>query len=1066
MVSPPPGDGLAKSSRRLVRTVLNETFERAHTSFRTLRERTVIVAIGLIALSLDLGTGAAFASGSADPPVHLLDCASGRESSVPLGETPLRISVNTDQPRLLEVAEQGQDVVLTSSSETQLRWVSVPPRLGTALLWMADGEILNVARLRPGSARGEVSLRVHCDSEEAARFWTWLQTADEIGRAFNGGAGSLSFDHVETLLASLRREAFDDRTRAWAIHLQAQAHFLAGHAVDAASTFLRAADTWDALGLTPMAAAARVGAAEDQNRAGKMPEAIAITRARPNSPDGSHYFGVRLENARCLALHYSGDLQGAAECYAWTTARFEVLGETLELAVTALDFAAVERSLERFEDAGRLALQSLQLATGPQSSPVQGRAHFFLADLAIRRGDIAEALVRLRKAGERFASTKEIRWQASMLMHHASLLTHLGAYGDARIAAEHGLLLLDRRHAAARVANAEVVLARIDLAEGNFEDGLRRSKSALETYRQLAMPEELALAESNHARLLLAVGDQEEAIALLNGVERTTPHAQARLELGRAEALLALGRISEAKNALRSMRSDQLPLDGMLRLVRLHAWITWYQGDPAEAMNILRSRALVLHQLAGATRSSLLTHALMQRLSVLRQSAMEMIARAIASNDARFVVGASLLEWMALSTLPESRESVDPDEISLQARRIDQSIGRALLGSSSEQPGVSWEALLGLLDQGKSATTSLQSPIDAGEWQRRITSRGEVLALLPGEQLAVLAVIRNDDVTLYRIDDLAALRTELSTSLQEVQSPTGSTGFIDARARSLSRVLQQPFADQAQPERLRVIGAGMGADVPWALLYWPGESLPLAHRTALVLVEPTAQATADRRAVFEVIDILQAIKGVSGNENSILPPLLAARTEVQNIQTSIGNIPVRLHPAASREALLDTLGRPDAFIHISSHGALSPGLLAGSGLWLDSEDTSSPEYVSGIDIHERGAHAYLLVLNACQLADEDILEAGAAINFATALSQAGVHHVIAARWPVSDTASNLWVPAFYKALAATDPPDPAQALVEARRALRASRAFRHPFHWAGWVHLERVGFAPQSSTKH
>jgi CHAT domain-containing protein len=52
------------------------------------------------------------------------------------------------------------------------------------------------------------------------------------------------------------------------------------------------------------------------------------------------------------------------------------------------------------------------------------------------------------------------------------------------------------------------------------------------------------------------------------------------------------------------------------------------------------------------------------------------------------------------------------------------------------------------------------------------------------------------------------------------------------------------------------------------------------------------------------------------------------------------------------------------------------------------------------------------------------------------------------------------VPAYYRALQAQadsgEALDPGAALHAAQRALQRSRAFRHPFHWGAWVHLQRL----------
>jgi CHAT domain-containing protein len=98
------------------------------------------------------------------------------------------------------------------------------------------------------------------------------------------------------------------------------------------------------------------------------------------------------------------------------------------------------------------------------------------------------------------------------------------------------------------------------------------------------------------------------------------------------------------------------------------------------------------------------------------------------------------------------------------------------------------------------------------------------------------------------------------------------------------------------------------------------------------------------------------------------------------------------------------------------------------------------------------------VLDACQSADAAAAVPGN-LSFADAVSRAGANHVVAALWPVSDSAAALWVPAFYQALTADPGHDAAQALRAAQQRLRSSRAFTHPFYWAGLQAIERIDVA-------
>jgi CHAT domain-containing protein len=115
--------------------------------------------------------------------------------------------------------------------------------------------------------------------------------------------------------------------------------------------------------------------------------------------------------------------------------------------------------------------------------------------------------------------------------------------------------------------------------------------------------------------------------------------------------------------------------------------------------------------------------------------------------------------------------------------------------------------------------------------------------------------------------------------------------------------------------------------------------------------------------------------------------------------------------------------------------------------------------LSWIDIADRGVRADLVVLNACELGDGGKAVDGN-FSFASAISQAGARQVVASLWPISDTASAVWVPAFYTVLTADSNHNVAQALRAAQRKLRESRMFRHPFYWAGLQTFVRMPIPP------
>jgi len=145
---------------------------------------------------------------------------------------------------------------------------------------------------------------------------------------------------------------------------------------------------------------------------------------------------------------------------------------------------------------------------------------------------------------------------------------------------------------------------------------------------------------------------------------------------------------------------------------------------------------------------------------------------------------------------------------------------------------------------------------------------------------------------------------------------------------------------------------------------------------------------------------------------------------------------------------------------VAAHGTARPGQLGLAGVWLaPPAHGADPEFLSWFDLVDKPLHADLAVFNACVLASEPASNSAASLSFAAAAVSAGVGNVIAASWPVSDSAASVWVPAFYRILRAHQPDSSVSAMREVQLALRHSRFFRHPYYWAAFAHYSNLKLA-------
>ena len=1008
---------------------------------------------------------AVIATATAQTPVAVaLDCPDATPWRHPLPPSPqaLELVLPTRWPAhaVLEVREDGQDVALRVDAEVR-RSAQVPPRYGITWFRVGNATNLHVERVRAGKGFGEIELRLHCDVALVERLWRWTEWVNAVGVQFDGGVGSLAERFPGESLAAANAQAFDPFSRAMAQHLLAQALLLAGRSAEAADAFAKAAAAWSAAGEPARASAALVGIAEDRNRSGQYPRVLDLARSGEGRPDGSHYFGARLENARCLALHYVRRLDEAAQCYAWVSERFDVLDETLELASVGIDYAALESSRSHIASARTLLRGSAELAQGRQSRTVRARALFALAMLDRDQGDFALALDRLRQAQQLFDEAGERRWEANVLLQLGSLLNQFHAHGEARAAARLALAALNESNAPARVAAANSLLARIALSDGTPAAGIDPATRALTAYRQLDMSEELAQATLLLARLQAEAGFDAQSGATLQSLPEELPFGELRIERWLLEARLALNAGSpESARTLLARPTSAMTWRQRIEHGRLLAEVDWQAGQVTQAHAALLAQAGAIADMAERIDNVLLAHLARTGIDALRETAIDLIARELVATEANHDAAiARLVPWVHSAFDERGGRGARTDsgnDVALEA---------ALLVEVSSSRGN--EAAT------RAATRALVDRLSRPDRASPLASRGSSQATLhvlqslaqPGRPLLALlrgrrAALRMQFVTgrspQIAVVELPALRDHLAALRDHIGRPEGDLAAIDRRARTLSTLLFDGF-DGAVPAQLQVLANGLSSSVPWPMLYWPGEKDPLVATTSVSLVLPrTSAPPTPTFTPSSRIDVLLAAQDANG----VLPSLSGAALEPTLIEHALPAHTVHSAALSDRAQLLGKLTEPGTWLHISAHGLTSEERLLGSGIWLDARNGGSAEFLSWADVLERGVGAELLVLNVCQLAPGDPTAARAALDFAATLSQAGAHHIVAAQWPVSDTASAVWVPVFYRTLAAGgSKPDPSQALAESRRALRASRAFRHPFHWAGWVHLQRVAMA-------
>jgi len=173
--------------------------------------------------------------------------------------------------------------------------------------------------------------------------------------------------------------------------------------------------------------------------------------------------------------------------------------------------------------------------------------------------------------------------------------------------------------------------------------------------------------------------------------------------------------------------------------------------------------------------------------------------------------------------------------------------------------------------------------------------------------------------------------------------------------------------------------------------------------------------------------------------DSTLAPLPFAKLEAESIARLAQKPTLRLGPAAAKTPALPAELAAHRYIHFATHVDLSPPRieLTKSRLTLD-------------NIYALTLDADLVTLSACRTALGREQNGEGLLSFTRAFLYAGSNRVLATLWSVDDQATAAFMQHFYSALL-TRQRSPADALADARNAMRKQLRYRHPWYWAGFA---------------
>lgn len=971
--------------------------------------------------------------------------------SVEVAGTSVRAHLEANEsPGLAVIEERGVELRFRLDQGRLVQPIALfGPRLGWLVL---RGDKLPEVQIEAVTS-APMRMRLHQGCEFSAQRLRWIERASALALEVDP---STAFSGELAAFESLLADAPDAFERAAARQLLAAAQYRVGQYTDAAGGYAEAAEILLRLGDRERAGAALLGWSDMLRLLSDLEgsERIAHRALEHLTTPATAYFALRARENLCLVLHYRQQWETADRCVSVLPEGFRALGDLDGYVNAQTNWLVLRRDMGQRLDVAEERARYAAIGTNPDVGPMRRGRWLLALAMALRdQGDAAAALRMFNEALAQFQAAPEEseRWIASTLLQVAGVYSDLGTYSQAYESHRQAVRAMALMTAPGRVASALTRFAEIDRRAGYHTRAAMWARQSAEIYQALSMPGELAGALLTELELNLdsvpqLVPDQASLVQL----DRDLPaHLRPRLALLQAR----INWIATGEFAVEWPDERSIPLAVQLEATALAADAHFDAGQVDMAVGGIVDALYQVESLARRSANPVLGHMLLQSLKPLRGLAASRLA---IQADGSEELAAALLSTHSFAAFKPS-----PDNLAFDGLHFSASVARRLI-YGIDAPGAGDERLL--LDRLAAASTGHrpQSRVDIGAIQGALAPGDGLLIVVPGRPTSTVALISHSRVLWREGPGEEALGRVSRDVLEALERRQRTWSDTQAALDQASLALLGPFAGEPLPSRLLVLYDESVAMIPWAALRWPGQQEVLAQSTQVSWI------TQFRRGDSEVSNASGLLRLFVANPRSRigelelegLPNADYEQTLIEKGQPGLAIRALR-NERATPESLVAAFDEPGSLVHIAAHGHQAAGLLGYSGLWLAPRAGSDePQFVSWMDLAGRPIKSRLVVLNACQLAKGPSRSGHGSMSFATALSAAGAEQVVAALWPVSDSAAAVWVPAFYGAADAGNPNRSAEAVRQAQLALLRSRQFRHPFYWASLTHFRHLQLPP------
>lgn len=803
-------------------------------------------------------------------------------------------------------------------------------------------------------------------------------------------------------------------TQAYARHFYAINLYARNEPVTAEAVLLQVADQWHALKRIDLKSAATFTASHLANLRSDFQQAQQLSRKAEEGflTLSYNYMLQRSREMACRKLWADGKLGEHIACLSGLIDEYQKLGEFPDELSLRIDRLIAQRELGNTNELKTLIELEPKLPNDPNFLIIRGRLWLQAAQIARDHRYTGLALRYFDQAEQAFAGALRDgeRWRVNVAIQQANMLSELGLYSQATTLLLPILKRIDVKAVPARAAAVLVALGRVKTQAGQPIEAANWFDKAAQIQAMLGIAPDVAMSKflATEAKLARIGSSQEDELKKLGDVLTDLPVLSKPMQSRRFSALATIavhrGDLRIAKRHL--TQAKKLAANDLDR--------NYWALAESETLDSMQVRTFLAGHLGDLFVEAERSNPTLAYLNVRQASAVREKWMANETNPARFFDGAVRSE-PSLFLRPTLALKGNAQE------RLFYQLARDTTPQSSKR------LFLPSLKQ-------LQQKLKPGE---------RIFYLIGAEPHSFALWISTDSIRLIKLAGKQTLEQLVEKTNRLLQDRTHSHTTNNELFDALFGQIEEPA-----PEQLYIIPSEISLRIPFSAALWPKGVAPLIETSSTSYITfSTSASTPNNTISFFAPADFQTELAFAQREKHLLIDVASRNGMKINLHVN------KIGKTDFINALMDR-----KWLHFSSHGASNPTQFGASGIWLGKEDDSR-NFISWLDLVGVESNAELLVLNACHTADGGKAVDQTTLSFALITATSGSKHVVAASWPLSDTASGVWVPAFYQALG-TDLNQTGQALRQAQLALRRSPHFKHPYYWASLVHFKQLSFPP------